>query len=111
MTAVTESDLKELKDLINTRFDKLSENITDIKEDITDLKVGLGKIESKTEGLEKRVDDINGQLNIMTIGFLSIVGVLVTAILGMLGKLVFFPILKHNFRSTIILQKEIIKNI
>jgi hypothetical protein len=84
MTAVTESDFKELKDLINNRFDKLSENITDIK-------VGLGKLESKAEGLEKRVDDINGRLNIMTIGFLSIVGVLVTAILGMFGKLVFFP--------------------
>jgi hypothetical protein len=71
MTTVTESDIKELKDLINSRFDKLSENITDIK-------VKLAQIESKTDGLEKRVDDINGRLNIMTIGFLGIVGVLLT---------------------------------
>jgi hypothetical protein len=84
MTTVTESDIKELKDLINRRFDKLSE-------DITDIKVNLAKIESKTDGLEKRVDDINGRLNIMTIGFLGIVGVLVTGILGVVGKLVFFP--------------------
>jgi hypothetical protein len=84
MTTVTESDITELKDLINLRFDKLSE-------DITDIKVNLAKIESKTDGLEKRVDDINGRLNIMTIGFLSIVGVLVTGILGVVGKFVFFP--------------------
>jgi hypothetical protein len=84
MTTVTESDIKELKDLINQRFDKLSE-------DITDIKVNLAKIETKTDGLEKRVDDINGRLNIMTIGFLSIVGVLVTGILGVVGKFAFFP--------------------
>lgn len=84
MTTVTESDIKELKDLINSRFDKLSG-------DITDIKVNLAKIESKTDGLEKRVDDLNGRLNIMTIGFLSIVGVLVTGILGVVGKLAFFP--------------------
>jgi hypothetical protein len=84
MTTVTESDIKELKDLINSRFDKLSENITDIK-------VKLAQIESKTDGLEKRVDDINGRLNIMTIGFLGIVCVLVKGILGIVGKLAFFP--------------------
>lgn len=84
MSTVTEADIKELKDLINNRFDKLSE-------DITDIKVKLAKIESKTDGLEKRVDDLNGRLNIMTIGFLSIVGVLVTGILGIIGKIAFFP--------------------
>jgi hypothetical protein len=38
-----------------------------------------------------RVDGINARLNVMTIGFLSIVGVLVTGILAIVGKLAFFP--------------------
>jgi chromosome segregation ATPase len=41
MTAVTDSDLKEIKDLIAA----LSGQMTTIQKEIADLKVGVGKIE------------------------------------------------------------------
>jgi tetrahydromethanopterin S-methyltransferase subunit F len=79
MTAFTESDIKELKDLI-----------IGLKEDIKRIEIGQAEIKAKVEGLDKRVDDINSRLNIMTVGFLSIVGVMTTGILGIIGKVVFF---------------------
>jgi hypothetical protein len=60
MTAFTESDIKELKDLI-----------IGLKEDIKRIEIGQAEIKAKVEGLDKRVDDINSRLNIMTVGFLS----------------------------------------
>ncbi|NCR56961.1 MAG: DUF4337 domain-containing protein [Microcystis aeruginosa G13-07] len=80
MTAFTESDIKELKDLI-----------IGLKEDIKRIEIGQAEIKAKVEGLDKRVDDINSRLNIMTVGFLSIVGVMTTGISGIIGKVVFFP--------------------
>lgn len=90
MTTVTESDLKELKDLINNLSDKIEERFDKLEERTHKIEITTAKIESKLDGLEKRVDDINGRLNIMTIGFLSIVGVLVAGMLGFVGKVVFF---------------------
>jgi predicted nuclease with TOPRIM domain len=84
MSTVTENDLKELKDLLNGRFDRLENKIQD-------MEIKLGKIEEKTAGLDKRLDDLNSRFNIMTIGFLSIIGVLVTGVLTVIAKLVFFP--------------------
>jgi tetrahydromethanopterin S-methyltransferase subunit F len=80
MTAFTESDIKELKDLI-----------IGLKEDIKRIEIGQAEIKAKVEGLDKRVDDINSRLNIMTVGFLSIVGVMTTGISGIIDKVVFFP--------------------
>jgi hypothetical protein len=79
MTTLTKSDIKDIKDLIVA-----------LREDIKRLEIGQAEIKTKVEGLEKRVDDINSRLNIMTIGFLSIVGVTMTGILGIIGKIVFF---------------------
>jgi hypothetical protein len=39
----------------------------------------------------KGIDNVENRLNIITIGFLSIVGILVTGLLGIIGKLTFFP--------------------
>ncbi|WP_419866690.1 hypothetical protein [Microcystis viridis] len=41
--------------------------------------------------IEKRIDDLNVRVNISNNGFLGIVEILVTGILGILGKIVFFP--------------------
>lgn len=119
MTAVTESDLKRLEDLIingqkaiETRFTEIENSMAEIKADIKTLETGqteirkdmqtlaigqteikgeIGTLDAKITGLEKRTDDLNAHLNIMTVGFLSIVGVFVTAMVGILGKIVFFP--------------------
>ena len=48
MSAITDNVLQELKDLINKRFDRLGENITE-------LKVEIGKNQQNLAGLDKRL--------------------------------------------------------
>jgi hypothetical protein len=94
MTTLTESDVKDIKDLmiaLQQDIQKLQIGQAEIQRDIKRIEIGQAEIKAKVEGLDKRVDDINSRLNIMTIGFLSIVGVMTTVILGIIGKVVFFP--------------------
>jgi tetrahydromethanopterin S-methyltransferase subunit F len=94
MTAFTESDIKELKDLmivLQQEIQKLQIGQVEIQRDIKRIEIGQAEIKAKVEGLDKRVDDINSRLNIMTVGFLSIVGVMTTGISGIIDKVVFFP--------------------
>ena len=94
MTTLTESDIKELKDLIivlQQEIQKSQIGQVEIRRDIKRIEIGQAEIKAKVEGMDKRVDDINSSLNIMTVGFLSIVGVMTTGILEIIGKVVFFP--------------------
>ncbi|TRT61568.1 MAG: DUF4164 domain-containing protein [Microcystis aeruginosa Ma_QC_C_20070703_M131] len=105
MTAVTENDLKRLEDLIVGGQKAIESRLTAIESRLTNLENGqkaiensLGEIkgdikalDAKVTGLEKRVDDLNARVNITTIGFLSIVGILVTGMLTIASKTVFFP--------------------
>jgi chromosome segregation ATPase len=50
MTAVTESDIKELKDLINNRFDE-------VQVEIKTLKTGQTQIENRLTVIETRLDE------------------------------------------------------
>ncbi|CCI24780.1 conserved hypothetical protein [Microcystis aeruginosa PCC 9809] len=70
----------------------------DVNERLTKLEIGQSEIrgdikalDSKVMEIEKRIDDLNVRVNITTNGFLGIVEILVTGILGILGKIVFFP--------------------
>lgn len=76
---------------VNERFDKVDERFDKVDERLTKLEIGQAEIKAEVSGLQKRTDDLNGRLNIMTVGFLSVIGVFATAIIGILSKLVFFP--------------------
>ncbi|NCR41891.1 MAG: DUF4164 domain-containing protein [Microcystis aeruginosa W13-11] len=98
MTAVTENDLKRLEDLIvsgqkaiESRLTNLDNGQKAIENSLGEIKGDIKALDAKVTGLEKRVDDLNAQVNITTIGFLSIVGILVTGMLTIAGKTVFFP--------------------
>jgi uncharacterized protein YlxW (UPF0749 family) len=98
MATVTELDLKELKDFISQQFEQVNSKLNE-------LAIGQARLEARVSGLEKWVDDMNNRvndmnnqvndmsnrLNIMTVGFLSILGVFMTGMLTIIGKLVFFP--------------------
>ena len=49
MTAVTDSDLKDLKDLINQRFDELKADGAKMSEQIKNLEIGQAKIEARLD--------------------------------------------------------------
>lgn len=102
MSTVTENDLRELKDLINTRFNELERKIDGIdkKLDIhivrTDEKFKsvdqrFDEIDKRLNQVDRSIEVINARLNTFTLGFLSIVGILVTGLLGIVTKVVFFP--------------------
>ncbi|GCA69758.1 hypothetical protein MiYa_01288 [Microcystis aeruginosa NIES-2519] len=98
MTAVTENDLKRLEDLIVSGQKAIESRLTNrengqkaIKNSpLGEIKGDIKALHAKVTGLEKRVDDLNAQVNITTIGFLSIVGILVTGMLTIASKTVFF---------------------
>ena len=84
-------EIAEFRQEVNEKFAKQDESLRKIEIDIATVKgemTGLGK---RVDDLNDRATDLNNRFNIMTVGFLSIVGVLVTGILGMLGKVTFFP--------------------
>jgi septation ring formation regulator EzrA len=86
MKSVTESDIKELKNLINQRFDDLKfsfnevdkrltviekdvtdvkkevievkKEVTEVKKEVTDVKIGQGEIKGKLAGVELNVQKV-----------------------------------------------------
>jgi murein lipoprotein len=51
MSTLTDNDLRELKDLINSKFEVMSK-------DLTEIKVDLASIKSNQEGFGKRLDNL-----------------------------------------------------
>ena len=80
MSAITDNDLQELKDLINKRFDRLGE-------DITELKVEIGKNQQNLAGLDKRLSNIEFTNRGI---FISLSTGFVLAALGAFTKFLFF---------------------
>ncbi|MEA5472600.1 hypothetical protein VB714_27300 [Spirulina sp. 06S082] len=91
---------------IDERIGHVEKRIDDTNQRIDDTRSSLEKqMQQMQSSLEKRIDDTNQRiddtnqriddtntrLNSITIGFFSIVGILVTGMLTVLGKLVFFP--------------------
>lgn len=58
MSTVADKDLKELRDLINSKFDSISKDINEIKKDINEIKVDVATIKSDVNGLGKRLDNL-----------------------------------------------------
>jgi uncharacterized membrane protein YgaE (UPF0421/DUF939 family) len=76
---------------VSQKFDKIEERLTKLEIGQSELKGDIKALDSKLIETEKRINDLNGRLNITSNAFLGIVGILVTGILGILAKIVFFP--------------------
>jgi chromosome segregation ATPase len=109
MTTVTESDLKKLEDKIDKLTETLNLNQQIIEGRFNNLEKSQLKLETELKGLSNqltdykdqtskrfddvinRINDTNGRLNTMSLGFFGIVGVLVAGLLAIIGKVLFFP--------------------
>jgi chromosome segregation ATPase len=58
MTTVTESDIKELKELINSQFASLHKEIIDLNKEIIDLKVSVARIEASLQSQQQLIQKI-----------------------------------------------------
>lgn len=76
---------------VSQKFDKIEERLTKLEIGQSELKGDIKALDSKLIETDKRINDLNGRLNITSNAFLGIVGILVTGILGILAKIVFFP--------------------
>lgn len=76
---------------VSQKFDKIEERLTKLEIGQSELKGDIKALDSKVIETDKRINDLNGRLNITSNAFLGIVGILVTGILTILGKIVFFP--------------------
>lgn len=93
MSTITDNDLKELKDLINLKFDKFDSKLEKMNEQLTNLKVDVATIKANLNGIDKRLEE--GQSNLtrrldgVDTRLNTLIAVTFTALLGIIGKLVF----------------------
>jgi archaellum component FlaC len=101
MTTVTENDLKELKDLINlrfqqmdskftqidSRFDRIETKIDNLVQDVNGVKIEIAKVQESIGGLDTRIKNLEFANRGIFISVTT--GVLLTG-LGALIKLLFF---------------------
>lgn len=74
MSTLTDNDLRELKDLINSKFEGISR-------DLSDIKVEIATIKTEVNGLGKRLDDTNKRID--NLEFTNR-GILITVVSGLL---------------------------
>jgi predicted nucleic acid-binding Zn-ribbon protein len=91
MSQTIETNLVDILNRLDQRMDRFEQKLDDIKQDIATLKGQNEQINKRLEEMNNRINDTNNRINTLTIGFLSIVGIFVTALLTIIGKLVFFP--------------------
>jgi tetrahydromethanopterin S-methyltransferase subunit G len=91
MSTVTDNDLKELKDLINSKFEQVDRKFEKVFEELTDIKVDIATLKTDVNAVNKRLDSVDNRLNTITLGVFGTIGVLVTGLLTFIGKVVFFP--------------------
>lgn len=91
MTQTIEVNLVDVLNRLDNNIDKISDELKETRKEINQIHVDVEKIKGQNEQITKRLDNVENRLNSMTIGFLSIVGVLVAGLLGIIGKLSFFP--------------------
>ncbi|BAQ62486.1 hypothetical protein GM3708_2892 [Geminocystis sp. NIES-3708] len=87
MTTITDNHLKELKDLINSKFEQVNEKIDSrfeqVNNKLNDMRVEIASIKGNQEGFSKRLDNLeftNGGI------FISIVGGTLIAVITLIIK-------------------------
>jgi len=102
MPTLTDTDLKEIKDLITSGFSRLDAEITEIKigqERLSGQIITLDEklsgqimtLDEKMSGTNKRLDIIESRVNSLTGWLIGILFAFVGGLLGILGKIAFFP--------------------
>lgn len=59
MSTVTDNDLRELKDLISSKFEQVNDKLNDMRVDIATLKEGQNGINKRLDDTNKRIDNLD----------------------------------------------------
>ncbi len=82
MSAVTENDLKEVKELIAQLSNRMIAQNEQVNEKLNEMKVDIATLKEGQNGINKRLDSIDTRLN-------TLIAVMFTGLLGIIAKLVF----------------------
>jgi hypothetical protein len=85
MTQATDNDIRELRDLI-LGLDKKMDGFD------KRLEVFQARTEEQLNAINKRIDSLEQRGNAQETRFWGLVTLLATALLGILGKVIFFPL-------------------
>jgi t-SNARE complex subunit (syntaxin) len=85
----SETEIKELKELIVTRFDKLENKVEKMAEDVVQLKVDMATVKTKLDGLDSDVKDIKGTQKAQIWTLITTIMAAILGILVALGRFVF----------------------
>ena len=88
MSAITKNEFKELKDLINQRFEELNgeQKAIDKKMDIY-----IAKTDEKLDSIQRNIDDLKKQSEKQDNRLWILVTGLFLTLMGAVAKIVFFP--------------------
>ncbi len=87
MTQATDTDIRDIKDLIVGLDGKLS----NVAKDVVDLKISTTEIKTSVAGLDTRLTNIENRSNLQVNWFLAIITALVGVLSTILVKTGFFP--------------------
>jgi hypothetical protein len=87
MTQATDTDIRDIKDLIVG----LDSKITTIAKDVVDLKIATAELKVSLAGLDTRLTNIENRSNLQVNWFLGIITALVGVLSTILVKTTFYP--------------------
>ena len=83
---MVESDLKDILNRIDTKLDKLSEDVTELKVSLAEVKGGIKTLDTKVEGLDKRVGNQEFTNRGVLIGLIVVILVGAAKFFGIVGN-------------------------
>ncbi|ACK73046.1 conserved hypothetical protein [Gloeothece citriformis PCC 7424] len=88
MSTVSESDIKELKEFINSRFDELTSQVGAIDKK---LDIYIAKTDEKLNYIEQNLNDLKKQSEKQDNRLWLLISGLFLTMLGAIAKFLFFP--------------------
>ena len=88
MSTVTENDLRELKELINSRFDNLSNELKTVDKKID---VYIAKTDERLNSIQQNLNDLKKQAEKQDNRIWLLISGLFLTLLGAVAKIAFFP--------------------
>ncbi|MBL1210998.1 MAG: hypothetical protein FWJ34_15380 [Geminocystis sp. GBBB08] len=75
---------------MDSKFELLDKKIDSLQSDLNTVTIDVEKLKTQNEQIVKRLDTVDARLNTITLGVFGLVGVLVTGLLTIISKIVFF---------------------
>jgi t-SNARE complex subunit (syntaxin) len=88
MPMMIETDLKDVLNKLDQRFDRLDQKLDKIDSDLTDLKVDMATVKADLTTVKEEVKDLRGSQRAQ---IWALIGIIFTAVVSAVIKFGFFP--------------------